>query len=109
MPACVEHQGVRKNERVIEDREPGMLSYERDVLWTHAGEVELAGDERRQLNHRFVDHGDDQSSDAGWPTEIRREVGIPGEHPATVRFVGHEPKRPIPHGLLVPARLAYRS
>ena len=81
-----------------------MTAHERDMLWTDAREVELARDQRRELDHRVIDDHDDQPVHLRW-AQLLGKVRASRKDPAAVRFVGDEPKRAVADRPEIPGRL----
>ncbi len=79
-----------------------VASYECGVLRADAREVELAGNQRRELDHRLVDHDDDEPIDVRRAAQVSRKIGTPRKYPAAVRLVRHESEGTVANRMRVP-------
>src|SRR5438128_1625460 len=100
--AGVEHDPVRIEQWVVDNRERRVLADERGVRWLDAGEVDLARGERGELGRRLVHDHHDKPLERRRSPQGSREVRVGGEHPAAARLVRHEAERPVADGVLVP-------
>src|SRR5438552_18519537 len=94
--AHFEQDAVRKNERIVDDRERRVLAHECDVRRLDACEVDLAGGEGGELGRRLVDHDDDEPCQRGRPAEGGGKRRVGDEDPTAVGLVRYEAEWSVP-------------
>src|SRR5437016_995858 len=105
-PARIEHQTIGEDQRILPNGQRMVTPYECGVLWADAREVELAGNQRRELDHRLVDHDDDEPIDVWRAAHVGGKIGTPRKYPAAVRLVRHESEGTVANRMRVPGGIS---